>query len=246
MPRTRASGLRETQPQHSPKGVLMEMGTGSTQPLQNNESESLWTLYGLTAQQWDSIQTALSRLALIYNHALTPAALAGMMAELCHLPAQHILTAINDWAAGRWVAGIQEFKDLDFFPRVRQLRVAASLLATGSTSEDAWEFVLLYIRHHGVEGKPRGGKPIYHATKKDFILAREDDIPAPQIPSTIAYTVERMGGGDLRKGLSYIQQHPYFHGWNGEDWGRESPHRVAEVIERRFRLEYEKAAVLGK
>jgi hypothetical protein len=99
---------------------------------------------------------------------------------------------LQRWISGKPIPGIP-IEDLKFFPKASELRLAASLLAAGSTSEQAWDLVVGYLRNHGPDSKPKRGKPILDKLRPEKIYGFEPDTPAPQIPLAIVKTIDGLG-----------------------------------------------------
>jgi hypothetical protein len=200
----------------------------ATELMPNNESTTL------------SLQVvqSLTRLSVSRKSELDAKQLEAIMYCLRNVPMDKLLNVLESWSMGLPAPGVS-MEQLKFFPQPNQLVLAVSLLATGQTSEEAWEWVLVYLKRHGVNGEPMSGKFIYNNVRPQIVDGMEPSTPAPAIPPTIHYAVERLGSGDFKKGLTLTMEHPWFCGYDQDAWGRESPFRVAESIESKFREAYQ-------
>jgi hypothetical protein len=85
-------------------------------------------------------------------------------------------------------------RDLKFFPSIAELRDLAGTQSGDNNRlrqcDEAWKWVMRYIRDHGTDGRAKRGRVLATAPELRF----EDDMPAPPIPGPIEYALEAMGG----------------------------------------------------
>lgn len=128
-----------------------------------------------------------------------------------------------------------------FWPAPGQIRELAGWSAE-SQAGTALQWVLAYLRAHGVEGRDAGGGVHFgdDGTGRRVLLRTDPVVAAPELPAVIAETLAMLGGGTVKQGLRSVSQHPVVQGW--DEWSGDGALRAAERIEARWSRCYLQAA----
>ncbi len=141
------------------------------------------------------------------------------------------LAAIDAEALARAYALAEE--TCTYWPSPGQIRELAGW-SEESKAVIALQWVLEYLRKHGVEGRPRGGTPVFGENEvgRRVLLRTEPLFDAPAIPAEIEETLGLLGGGFSRQGLRYVSQHPVVRELDG--FAGDSASKAAERIEQQW------------
>jgi hypothetical protein len=99
--------------------------------------------------------------------------------------------------------------------QIRELCVGMSAAdELAAMVDDAWAFVTAYQRDHGADGKTKSGHLVGHdLVDGEIKMQFAPDVPAPEIPPSIASALEAIGSGTVLGGLTRIAQNPPEDGW---------------------------------
>jgi hypothetical protein len=120
-----------------------------------------------------------------------------------------------------------------FWPTPGQIRELAGWSAE-SQAGAALQWVLAYLRAHGVEGRDGGGGVHFgdDGTGRRVLLRTDPVVAAPAFPAVIAETLAMLGSGTVLHGLRTVSQHPAVQGW--DEFSGDGASRAAERIEARW------------
>lgn len=106
-------------------------------------------------------------------------------------------------------------RESKFWPSPAVLRELAGIETPDQSSErqarEDLEWLLWFLRRHGIEGRPRHGACLQEAGRDgtgEWQPALYELIPAPPIPERVRNTVAELGAGDGKVGVQLIASHP--------------------------------------